>query len=71
VEAGGFVLALNTPDPRDKKPATLVVFEAKDGDYVEKARYKAADSPAWAHPVISGKSIYVKDATKLTQWILP
>jgi outer membrane protein assembly factor BamB len=71
LSVGKFILGLHTPDPRDNKPSHLIVFEAKGEDTAEKARYKVADTPAWSHPILTGKSIIVKDRTKLTQWILP
>lgn len=71
VDAGGVILALVTQRPDGKDASHLVVFDAADGKYEERARYKVADVPAWAHPVVSGKSIIVKDRAKLTQWILP
>ena len=64
VNAGDVLLALTNG-------SSLVVFDAGDKEYVEKARYKVAETPTWAHPVVSGKSIFVKDRTKLTQWTLP
>jgi outer membrane protein assembly factor BamB len=62
---GGDVLLGLTSD------AELIVFDASDKDYVEKARYKVAETETWAHPVVSGRTIYVKDKTKLTRWNLP
>ena len=64
VLAGDVFLALN-------EKSELVAFEANDKEYKELARYKVAETPTWAHPVVSGKSIFVKDRTKLTQWTLP
>jgi outer membrane protein assembly factor BamB len=61
VDTGDVFLALSTG-------SDLVVFTA---DNKELARYKVAETPTWAHPVVSGKSIFVKDRTKLTQWTLP
>ncbi len=72
LDAGSAVLALVTPAPRKAaEPSHLLVFEASDKEYVEKARYKVADGPAFAHPVVSGSSIFIKGKTKLTQWTLP
>jgi outer membrane protein assembly factor BamB len=71
LDGGNVLLALLTPGPKENKPSHLVVFEATDKDYVEKARIKVADTPAFAHPVVAGKSIYVKDRTKLTLWTIP
>jgi outer membrane protein assembly factor BamB len=72
VDAGPVLVALLTPEPKDaSKPSTLVVFDASENGYAERARYKVSDTPAFAHPVLSGKSIFVKGLTKLTQWTLP
>lgn len=68
---GDVMLALTTSQPEADDPSHLVVFDASDKQYSERARYRVADTPAWAHPVVSGKSIFVKDRTKLTQWLLP
>ncbi len=64
VNAGDVLLGLNVG-------SELVAFDAGDKEYKELARYKVAETPTWAHPVVSGKSIFVKDRTKLTQWTLP
>ncbi len=61
VAAGDVLLSLTTG-------SELVVFEANDKEYKEAARYKVADTPTWAHPVVSEKGIFVKDKTKLTRW---
>ncbi len=62
--AGETVIALTTN-------SELVFFAAKDDDIHEHARYEVADTPTWAHPVIAGKAIYVKDEGSLTRWTLP
>jgi outer membrane protein assembly factor BamB len=36
--------------------------------YVELARYKVADSPTYAHPVLSGKRIFIRDKDSVTLW---
>ena len=71
LDGGDVILARTTKQPDGKAPSFLVVFDASDKDYTEKARYTVSDGPAWAHPVVSGRSIFVKDKTKLTQWTLP
>lgn len=71
VEAGGTILALVTEAPNRKDPAQLVVFDASDKEYVERARWRVADGPAWAHPVISGRAIFIKDDKTLTRWAIP
>jgi hypothetical protein len=37
-------------------------------EYSEVAKYKVADTPIYAFPVISGNSIYVKDAETLMMY---
>ncbi len=71
VDAGAVLLGLVTPGPTDRKPSHLVVFGATDKEYEEKARYKVSDGPAFAHPVLSGKTIAIKDRTKFALWTLP
>ena len=48
-----------------------MVFTAETEDYDELARYEVADSPTWAHPVVSGRTVYIKDETHLTRWSIP
>lgn len=72
LDAGDVILALVTAPPQSRKVASnLIVFDASDKEYAERARYKVADGPAWAHPVVSGRSIYVKDEKTLTRWTIP
>jgi outer membrane protein assembly factor BamB len=37
-------------------------------EYTEVAKYKVADTPTFAHPVATGKMIYVKDKDALILW---
>jgi D-alanyl-D-alanine carboxypeptidase len=46
----------------------LVVARASAEKYEEVRRYQIAESPVWAHPAITGKSIIVKDADKVICW---
>jgi outer membrane protein assembly factor BamB len=71
LDGGSVILALTTQRPDGKDPSNLVVFEASDKDYKELARYKVAPAPAWAHPLVAGSSLFVKDKTTLAQWTLP
>lgn len=61
VDAGPAILAL--PESGD-----MVVFKADGSAFSELARYKVADSAVYAHPVVSGKRIFVKDAESVTLW---
>jgi hypothetical protein len=50
-------------------PATeLVVYEPSAAAYKELGRYKVAESPTYAYPVVSGKRIFVKDQNNVTLW---
>jgi len=47
------------------------VFRASDKQFDQLARYRVAETPTWAHPVILSGGILVKDETKLTLWAFP
>ena len=54
VDAGSVILALpNT--------SQLIVFKPDGKKYAELAKIKVADTPTYAHPVVAGKRIFVKD----------
>lgn len=46
----------------------LVAYEPNSTEFKEIARYKVAESPTYAYPVLSGKRIYVKDQDNLVLW---
>lgn len=71
LDGGGVILALTTGAPNRPGPAQLVVFDASDQGFAERARYKVADGPVWAHPVVAGGAVYVKDEKALTRWTIP
>jgi outer membrane protein assembly factor BamB len=48
----------------------LVAFKPSAKQYEELARIKVADTPTYAHPVIAGKRIFVKDRTEVTAWTI-
>ena len=48
----------------------LIVFQPDSSAFKEIARYKVADSPTYAYPVIAGKRIFIKDADHLTLWTI-
>jgi outer membrane protein assembly factor BamB len=48
----------------------LIVFKPSDKGYTEVAKYKVADSPTWACPIIAGNRVIVKDKDSLTLWTL-
>lgn len=63
VDAGPAIIAL--PESGD-----LIVFKADGSAYAELARYKVSDSAVYAHPVISGKRIFVKDQDSVALWMI-
>ena len=48
----------------------LIFFEPSSKGYVELAKYKVAETEVYAHPMIIGDRIYVKDKNMLTCWSL-
>jgi outer membrane protein assembly factor BamB len=61
VDAGSVLFAL---------PATgeLVVYKHSAKQFEEAAHYKVAETATYAHPVIAGKRIYVRDQDSLILW---
>jgi hypothetical protein len=50
--------------------AELIVLRASRTQLLQLARYTVAAAATWAQPAISGRRILVKDATRLTLWLL-
>jgi outer membrane protein assembly factor BamB len=63
LDAGSVILAL----PSNSE---LIAFKPDEKEYVALAQIKVADTPTYAHPVIAGKRIYVKDEETLTMWMV-
>ena len=63
LSAGPVVLAL----PSDSE---LMAFAPSDSECVEVARVKIADTPTYAHPVIAGTRVFIKDEDAVTMWTL-
>ena len=61
LDLGDYILSL---------PATgnIIIFKPDTDKYVETKVYKAADTEVYAHPLIVGDKIYVKDKEMLTCW---
>jgi len=64
VDAGPVIIGL----PSDSQ---LVVFKPSDKEYVEVARFKVAETPTYAHPVISGSRIFIRDQETVALWTIP
>jgi outer membrane protein assembly factor BamB len=54
LDAGSVMLAVSSA-------GELIAFEPNNKGYSEMARIKIAETPIYAHPVIAGNRIYVKD----------
>ena len=62
VVAAGSVWLILTSD------ANLIVARQSDKAFEPLRKYSVADSPTWAHPVVLGHGILIKDATNLSLW---
>jgi outer membrane protein assembly factor BamB len=63
LDAGSVLLALSNN-------SELIAFKPSDKGYTELARIKVADTPTYAHPVVVGNRIYVKDGETLAMWMI-
>jgi outer membrane protein assembly factor BamB len=48
----------------------LIAFRASDQRYEELARIKLSDTPTYAHPVVAGRRVWVKDSETVTLWVI-
>jgi outer membrane protein assembly factor BamB len=62
-DVGAVLIALSSD-------TNLLVFKPSDKGYEEVAKYKVADTPTWASPVLTGKMIVVKDRDSVIAWSL-
>ena len=63
VDVGSCLLAL----PSNSE---LIVFKPDGKEFVEITRYKVADTAIYAHPVISGNRVFVKDEQSVAMWMV-
>jgi outer membrane protein assembly factor BamB len=63
LDAGKVIMALPSS-------SQLIVYKPDSKGYAELARIKVADTPVYAHPVIAGSRIYIKDQEKITLWTI-
>jgi outer membrane protein assembly factor BamB len=61
LDAGSVMMALPSS-------SELVVYKPDKSVYAEVARFKVADTPVYAHPLLAGNRIYVKDNETLVMW---
>jgi outer membrane protein assembly factor BamB len=64
VDAGSCLIALTVN-------GELSFYLPSDKQYIELARYKVGDPEIWGHPIIAGKSIFVRDKESITLWTIP
>jgi len=60
----GSCLALLTND------SELIIFKPESGEYSEIKRYKVAETPTYAQPVISDNRVFIKDQDSLVLWMI-
>ena len=63
VDAGSVLLAL----PPESE---LLVLKPNDQKYEQLAKYKVSDTPTFAHPVVAGNRIYIKDKDSVTLFVI-
>ena len=63
VDAGSAILALPSS-------ADLVAFKPDGAKFSQISSYKVSDIQCYAHPVVSGKRIFIKDQESLALWML-
>jgi outer membrane protein assembly factor BamB len=63
LDAGSVLLALPSN-------AELIVFQPSGKAFTELAHIKVADKATYAHPVVAGNRVYVRDEDSVTLWII-
>jgi len=71
-DRGGFAAILDAGSCLLALPSSseLIVFKPDGKEYSKVTSYKVADTPTYAHPVISGNRVFVKDQESVTMWIV-
>jgi outer membrane protein assembly factor BamB len=64
VDAGSCLMALTVN-------GELSVYLPSDKQYLELARYKVGDPEIWAHPIVAGRSIFIRDKESVALWTIP
>jgi len=63
IDAGAVIMMLSSK-------SQLIVFQPGPEKYSELAKYVVSDTPVYAHPVIAGNRIFVKDQETLAMWMI-
>lgn len=71
-DRGGFTSIVDTGSVLMALPSNseLIAFKPNDKEYTELARIKVSDTPIYAHPVIAGNRIFIKDQETVTMWTI-
>jgi outer membrane protein assembly factor BamB len=71
-DRGGFTSIVDTGSVVMALPSNseLIVLKPDDKEYTELARIKVSDTPIYAHPVIAGNRIFIKDQETVTMWTI-
>jgi outer membrane protein assembly factor BamB len=69
---GGFAAILDVGSCLIALPSSseLIVYKPSGSGYSELAKIKVSEAESYAHPVISGNRIFVKDVESLTLWTI-
>jgi outer membrane protein assembly factor BamB len=63
LDAGSCLLA-------QPEKSELIAFKPDGKEFGEITKYKVADTPIYAHPIIAGKRVFVKDQESVALWML-
>ncbi len=63
LDAGAVILALTVN-------GELTVFKPSDKEYSELAKFKVDEGETWAHPVVAGKRIFIRDRDSVALWTI-
>ncbi|NQT81018.1 MAG: PQQ-binding-like beta-propeller repeat protein [Candidatus Aminicenantes bacterium] len=71
-DRGGFTSIVDTGSVVIALPSNseLIAFKPNDKEFTELARIKVSDTPIYAHPVIAGNRIFIKDQETVTMWTI-
>ncbi len=72
LDRGGFAAILDAGEVMLALPSNpeLITFKPHGKAYAELGRIKIAESPTYAHPVIAGNRIYIKDNDSVSLWMI-
>ncbi len=48
----------------------LTVFRPSEKAYAVRARFKVADTEVWAHPIVAGNRVFVRDRENVALWLI-